>query len=236
MYNRPADDTLARWNDRLSSLSTAERLAWMVAQFGEGLVVVTAFGPSGIVILDELMAFAPCVPVITLDTGCLFTETYVLIAQVRARYPQMRLQIVRPALTPTEEADQFGPNLWQTNPDQCCLVRKVIPLMQALHGYRAWITGIRRDQSPTRAQAPFVQWDERYEMLKLAPLADISEARIWEIIHDRNLPYNALHDRGYPSIGCAPCTQPVAHGEDRRAGRWVGRDKTECGIHLPKRP
>ncbi len=229
----PTDTTLTLWNEELASLPLRGRLEWMLGKFGAGLVMVTSFAPSGLVILDELMDFAPCVEVITLDTGCLFPETLDLIERVRARYPQLRLRVVRPSLSLEEQARQMGPNLWQTDPDQCCLARKVAPLMGALQGYRAWITGIRRDQSQSRAQAPFVQWDARHEMLKLAPLADVGESALWERIRARDLPYNALHDRGYPSIGCAPCTRPVAPGEDPRAGRWSGRAKTECGIHLP---
>ena len=129
------------------------------------------------------------------------------------------------------QAIQEGPNLWETDPDRCCHIRKVEPLERALAPYDAWITGIRREQALTRADAKRVEWSERYGVWKIQPVVDWDAKRVQAYIHVNEIPYNPLHDAGYPSIGCIPCTRPVLAGEDERAGRWSGSDKLECGIH-----
>jgi phosphoadenosine phosphosulfate reductase len=131
-----------------------------------------------------------------------------------------------------EQAVAWGPELWRRNPNECCRLRKLEPLREALRGVDLWITAIRRDQTPERAHAAVLEPDGRYGVLKVNPLVRWTSDDVWRFLHDRNIPYNTLHDEGYPSIGCHPCTTPVAPGEDPRAGRWRGLDKRECGLHL----
>lgn len=143
----------------------------------------------------------------------------------------MRIIRVEPVVSLDEQAAAYGPALWSREPDRCCALRKVEPLRRFLQGYRAWITGLRRQQSPTRAGTRPVEWDQRFGLVKVNPLFRWSRDEVWRYIRDHDVPYNPLHDRGYPSIGCWPCTTPVAPGEDERAGRWRGFHKTECGLH-----
>ena len=220
-------------NSELESLSLNAFLRWSLAQFGEGIAHVTSFGPSGVVILDHLLRLKPQMRVITLDTQFLFAESYDLWDIVRRRYG-IRVEVVRPELSPQEQAAQYGPNLWEVEPDLCCHVRKVRPMAKALHGLSAWYTGMRRDQSATRANAPLVAWDTRYELFKLNPLANWTRQRVWTYIHDHDVPYNRLHDEGYTSIGCTHCTRPASNADDERSGRWAGIQKTECGLHWAK--
>src|SRR5690606_7399221 len=132
---------------------------------------------------------------------------------------------------PEEQAVQWGDALWQRDPDRCCALRKVEPLTRILSRYAAWITGIRRDQSPSRAHAGIVEWDSKFGLVKFNPLAKWSWDHVWEYIRKNDIPYNELHDRHYPSIGCTHCTVPVMPGEDLRSGRWKSSEKTECGLH-----
>jgi phosphoadenosine phosphosulfate reductase len=210
-------------------------LRWGAETFGDKLAVVTSFQPTGIVTLHMLSQFAPHTPVLTLDTGVLFPETYALIDELEERL-NLNLIRVRPALTVDEQAEQYGTALWERDPDKCCQIRKVAPLGPALEGYDAWITGLRRDQS-NRKWVPVISWDQRYQKIKLCPFANWTEDMMWLYIYSHELPYNKLHDQGYPSIGCntPTCTQPVTTGSDERSGRWVNhRTKTECGIHITK--
>jgi phosphoadenosine phosphosulfate reductase len=205
-------------------------LRWAAKTYGDRLAVVTSFQPTGIVILHMLQGIAPQTAVLTLDTGLLFPETYDLIDEIERRF-HLRLTRVRP-----EErvlADEPDIPLYTHDPDRCCHLRKVAPLNDALRGYGAWITGLRRDQSESRSRTPLVGWDARHELVKLSPLACWTEAQVWDYLRQHDLPFNTLHDRGFTSIGCWPCTQAVPEGaSDLRAGRWVGTGKTECGIHL----
>ena len=225
--NGPALDAI---NRELESLSLNGLLRWSLEQFGERIAHVTSFGPSGMVILDHVLRLRPELRVITLDTQFLFDETYDLWATVRRRYG-IRIEIVRPELSPEEQARQYGPNLWEHEADRCCNVRKVKPMAKALAGLSAWYTGVRRDQSGTRAATPLLAWDTRYELFKLSPLANWGKDEVWSYIHAHDLPYNSLHDSGYSSIGCTHCTRPAAGTDDERAGRWAGLQKTECGLH-----
>lgn len=219
-------------NEQFESAYPQEVLRWAAQNFGEKLAVVTSFQPTGIVILDMLMSVAPETTVLTLDTGLLFPETYTLMDTLERRFG-LRLVRIHPELSVHEQNQVYGSNLWDVSPDQCCHLRKVVPLGQALTDYDAWISGLRRDQSPNRRETPIISWDKRNQKIKLSPLATWTEAMVWSYIHSHELPYNALHDRHYPTIGCYPCTQPVANETgDLRAGRWVGHRKTECGIHL----
>lgn len=214
-------------------------LRWAVETFGEKLAIVTSFQPTGVVtlnMLDELRreGLRSRPTVLTLDTGLLFPETYALMDEVERRF-DLRLFRVKPTLTVEEQNAEYGAALWQKHPDACCKIRKVAPLDRVLAKYRGsgWVAGVRRDQ-PGRANTPLVSWDRKHEMVKFSPLAAWDERMIWTYIHAYELPYNTLHDQGYPSIGCntPTCTQPVKAGEDSRAGRWISHSKNECGIHL----
>jgi phosphoadenosine phosphosulfate reductase len=201
--------------------SPQDVLRWTVDTYGSKLAITTSFQPSGIVILHMLQPIAPHIDVLTIDTGLLFPETYRLMDEVEAKF-HLNLLRIRPKTEP----------IWQDDPDLCCHLRKVLPLGEALQGYDAWVVGLRRDQSSNRSQTPVVQRDKKYGKIKIAPLATWMEAMVWTYIHAHNLPYNPLHDQSYPSIGCFPCTQPVApDADDRRTGRWSNLAKNECGIH-----
>ena len=224
-------DEIAYLQDYFESASPQEVLRWAAEEHGHGLVVVTSFQPTGIVTAHMLHSIAPDTAVITLDTGLLFPETYALMDELEHRF-NLNLIRVKPALSIEEQAERYGNALWDHKPDQCCHLRKTLPLSQALRGYSAWVTGLRRDQSPSRANTPVISWDSRYGLVKLCPFANWTERMIWTYMDAHDLPYNELHDRGYPSIGCTHCTCAVKPGEGTRAGRWAGHDKTECGIHL----
>jgi phosphoadenosine phosphosulfate reductase len=169
------------------------------------------------------------VDVVELDTHLFFKETYETRERIVERYG---IRLVRPEiLTVAEQHKVEGPNLWERDPDRCCHIRKVEPLICALEPYEAWASGVRRDQSPSRAGTPKVEFSERYDVWKVHPLADWDEQRVWSYIVANDIPYNPLHDAGYRSIGCLPCTRPLRPDEEERAGRWAGSDKLECGIH-----
>jgi phosphoadenosine phosphosulfate reductase len=168
--------------------------------------------------------------VFTLDTGVLFPETYRLWEALEKKYG-ITIRAVRPAQTVEEQAASFGPALWEREPDDCCRLRKLAPLADALRDVDVWISAIRRDQTPERANAPIAERDRRYGLIKVSPLVRWTTKDVWRFLHANGVPYNPLHDAGYPSIGCQPCTTPVAAGEDPRAGRWRGHQKRECGLH-----
>ncbi len=200
-------------------------------RYGRRVAVVTSFGPTGIVTLHMLQTIAPQTPILTLDTCLLFPQTQQLIAEVEARL-RITVRRIKPALNLKQQAARYGEALWEHDPDLCCQLRKVQPLQRALQPFHAWFTGVRRDQSTARAQTPIVQWDAATRAQKVAPLANWTEEMIWTYIEAHDLPYNALHDAGYPSIGCWPCTRPVEDGAGySRDGRWTHSGKTECGIH-----
>jgi len=219
-------------NAELENAPPQDILRWGYETYGASMAVVTSFQITGIVTLHMLQEIAPDVPVLTLDTGLLFPETYQLIEEVEARFG-IQIQRITPEYDLDEQTQLYGGNLWERQPDMCCHIRKVLPLRKALGGYKAWVTGLRRDQSETRTSTSIITWDAKYLQTKIAPFATWTEEMLWMYIQAYDLPYNTLHDNGYPSIGCFPCTKAVAAGEDPRAGRWAGRAKTECGIHLP---
>jgi phosphoadenosine phosphosulfate reductase len=162
----------------------------------------------------------------------LFPETYALMDEVEQMF-NLNLVRVQPKISLAHQSQRFGDQLWERDSNLCCQMRKVAPLDDALRGYGAWVTGLRRDQ-PGRSHTPLIQWDKKHQMLKLSPLASWPESAVWAYIHGYELPYNPLHDQGYASIGCRPesCTLPTAPNGDSRSGRWVNTGKTECGIHL----
>jgi phosphoadenosine phosphosulfate reductase len=207
-------------------LEAEEILGVLLEAFPGRVSLACSFQKEETVLLDMLFALEPKARVFALDTHVLFPETYAVWREVERRYSTKVEVYAGPSLG--RQAAVHGDALWERNPNLCCAIRKVEPLGRALGDLDAWITGLRRDQSPTRADAPKVGWDEQHELWKANPLADWDDARCSSYIAERGLPVNALHARGYASIGCTHCTRP---GEGR-AGRWAGLEKTECGLHV----
>ena len=204
-------------------------LRWAWAEFGDRMCLTCSWQRQSSVLVHMVSELGLGVPVVELDTQLFFKETYETRDRLVERYG---VKLERPhVISVAEQAVREGPNLWETDPDRCCHIRKVEPLERALAPYSAWITGIRREQALTRANAQKVEWSARYGVWKIQPLVDWDAKRVQAYIHVNEIPYNPLHDAGYPSIGCIPCTRPVRVGEDERAGRWAGSDKLECGIH-----
>ncbi|EPZ48118.1 phosphoadenylyl-sulfate reductase [Alicyclobacillus acidoterrestris] len=190
-----------------------------------------SFGAEDMVLLDMLMKINPEANVFYLDTNVLFQETYDLRDRAIEKYGIPNLRQVLPKLTLAEQAEKHGDELWKRDPNACCAIRKVEPLTQVLTEYDGWITGIRREQAPTRANAKVFEWDAKFGLVKVNPLVRWTEGQVWRYIKQNDVPYNPLHDQNYPSIGCLHCTRPVNPGEDPRSGRWAGFNKTECGLH-----
>lgn len=212
--------------DGAERLGAEELLGTLLEAFGDRVALACSFQKEEAVLLDMIFALEPRARVFALDTHVLFPETYAVWREVERRYGTTVEVYQGPSLG--KQAAVHGDELWKSNPTLCCSLRKVEPLVRALSGLDAWITGVHRDQSLTRANAPKLGWDESHELWKANPLADWTDERIWAYVRERGLPYNQLHDRGYSSIGCTHCTLP---GEGR-AGRWAGSDKTECGLHV----
>jgi phosphoadenosine phosphosulfate reductase len=217
------------------SWSAEELLDWALHRFERRVAVASAFGPEGMVLIDIALRLRPDVHVFTLDTGLFFPETYELMDEVERRYG-IKIERLKPTLTVDEQAAAHGASLWLRTPDRCCAMRKIEPLRKKLSALEAWIAAIRRDQTPDRAHAQKVEWDAKFGLIKINPLCDWTSDMVWDYVRANDLPYNPLHDRGYPSIGCAPCTQPVQPGDDPRSGRWAGLAKTECGLHERPQP
>ena len=217
------------------SWSAEVALRWAFDRLGDEVALVSAFGPEGMALIDMAAHIQPSFRLVTIDTGFLFPETHKLMAEVEERYG-VRIEKAHPGLTPQEQAQAHGAELWKRDPDQCCGLRKVEPLRRKLGDLRAWITSIRRDQTRARAGARRLEWDAKFGLVKVNPLVDWTAEDVWEYIRKNDVPYNELHDRGYPSIGCTHCTRATAPGEDARAGRWPGFAKTECGLHLADPP
>ncbi|SDC32453.1 phosphoadenosine phosphosulfate reductase [Melghirimyces thermohalophilus] len=205
-------------------------LEWGSKRFGRALALACSFGYEDVALVHMMHQVDADAKIFYLDTDLLFEETYRTRDRLAEKYG-IRFIRVRPAYTLDEQAKLWGDQLWKRDPNSCCMVRKVEPLRRFLKGYDAWCTGIRREQSPTRAHTQVVEWDTQFQMVKLNPLAHWKEAQIWDYIHQHQIPYNPMHDNRYPSIGCIPCTRQVQPGEDSRAGRWSGTNKTECGLH-----
>jgi len=202
----------------------------IATEFPGRIAVSSSFGAEAAVMLDLVAQADPATPVIFLDTGKLFGETIRYRQTLTALLGLTDVRIVRPTEAEVRKRDPDG-ILWTQSPDACCTLRKVEPFALALDGFDAWITGIRRDQSSTRANAKLIEWDQKFQLVKVNPLAKWRWEDVWAYIRVHEVPYNALHDRDYPSIGCTHCTSPVMPGEDPRAGRWKNFTKTECGLH-----
>jgi phosphoadenosine phosphosulfate reductase len=228
-------------NERLNSQPTEEILAWAWQRFGARAALGTSFQGAGLVMMHLAKSSNLPFPVFTLDTGLLFPETVALKRRLEDFFG-FPIESLVPDLTVAEQADIHGPELWKSNPDLCCAVRKVLPLRDKLSELDCWITGLRRQQSDTRAEIGIVElyaFDEASgrDLVKLNPMANWNRDAVWKYLLDHKIPYNPLHDRGYRSIGCEPCTRKTASGENERAGRWLGFNKVECGIHtfMPKK-
>jgi phosphoadenosine phosphosulfate reductase len=217
-------------SDKLEGADPREIIAWAAEHYRPKLGMATAFGPEGCVIIHMLSKIDPKTYVFNLDTGYQFAETLTLRDRIAERYG-IEVELRRAAQTVAEyEAANGGP-VYKSNPDKCCADRKLSVLRQASTELNAWMSGIRRDQSSDRARASIVGWDRKFGLVKVSPLANWTKAQVWKLILDENIPYNPLHDQGFTSIGCWPCTRAVTMGEDERAGRWSGTGKTECGLH-----
>jgi phosphoadenosine phosphosulfate reductase len=224
-------DEVAELQAVAESWTPQQVLQWAFQTFGNQVAISSAFGAEGIVLIDIASKFSQDPRVFTVDTEFLFPETYNLMDRIEQRYGIV-IERLFPLLSPEEQQRTHGPALWTRDADQCCNLRKVEPLRRKLSELRAWITSIRRDQTANRASAGKVEWDFKFNLVKINPLADWTSAQVWSYIREHRLNYNQLHDRGYPSIGCTHCTRSVAPGEDPRSGRWPGLSKTECGLHL----
>lgn len=229
----PTDEMLAELAARsveLESATPQDILKWTADRYAPHFTMATAFGPEGMCLIHMLADVAPETPIFNLETGYQFDETLELRERVKERYG-IEVALHRPETTVEEYEKLHGGPLYETNPNQCCADRKLAVLRQSVVGMHAWASAIRRDQSPDRAQAPIVGWDSKFNMVKVSPLANWTKMDVWGMIEREKVPYNPLHDKGYASIGCWPCTRAILFGEDERAGRWSGTAKTECGLH-----
>ncbi|MBE1447485.1 phosphoadenylyl-sulfate reductase [Paenibacillus sp. OAS669] len=215
--------------EQFENQSPEALIAWAVEKF-PNITLACSFGAEDVVLVDMLQKVSPKTDIFYLDTNVHFKETYETRDKLQQHYGVEFVQVL-PKLTLADQSAQFGDELWKSNPTQCCNIRKVDPLSDILKNYDAWITGIRRDQAPTRANAKKVEYDTKFGLVKFNPLASWTSEDVWNYIRSHNIIYNPLHDRNYPSIGCEHCTRQVAAGEDPRAGRWSGFEKTECGLH-----
>jgi phosphoadenosine phosphosulfate reductase len=225
-----AAESLTEIGATLETAAPQEILRWAVQEYHPRLTMATAFGPEGCVLIAMLAEIEPAVRIFNLETGYQFAETLELRERILDRYG-IAVEYVRAAESVPEMEARFGGPIYGSNPDECCRIRKVVPLKQAVEGYEAWISAIRRDQTPQRAKAGIVEWDSKFNLVKVNPLANWTKRDVWQYILDNDVPYNPLHDKGFPSIGCWPCTHAVKPGEDDRAGRWSGFAKLECGLH-----
>lgn len=221
---------LAADSERLETATPQAILQYAVERFAPRFTMATAFGPEGMTLIHMLAEIAPQTPIFNLDTGYQFPETLELRERVKRRYG-IEIEMKQPDTTVEEyEAINGGP-VYKTDPNRCCFDRKLRVLRTAARGMYAWASAIRRDQSDDRKRAAIVGWDHKFHLVKISPLANWTKKEVWNLIAQHDIPYNPLHDRGYPSVGCWPCTRSVQIGEDERAGRWSGFAKTECGLH-----
>jgi phosphoadenosine phosphosulfate reductase len=223
-------EDIAKIQHTAEKWTPTEVLAWAFENFGQRIAISSAFGAEGMAVIDMASRVRSDFRLFTIDTEFLFPETYNLMDQVEERYG-IKIEKVYPLLSPEEQERAQGARLWSHNPDLCCNLRKVEPLRRKLAELSAWITSIRRDQTTFRTGAHKIEWDSKFGLAKINPIADWSSQQVWQYIREHKVPYNPLHDRSYPSIGCTHCTRAIRPGEDSRAGRWSGFEKKECGLH-----
>ncbi|MBV9392248.1 MAG: phosphoadenylyl-sulfate reductase [Verrucomicrobia bacterium] len=215
--------------------SPTEILRWAYEEFGTNAAIGTSFQGAGLVAIHHAVQNGIPLPVFTIDTDLLFDETLELKTRVETFFG-LQIEAISPEISLQQQEAEFGPQLWKRNPDLCCIQRKVWPLQKKLRSLNAWVTGVRRGESEHRSNVQVIELYEfdrllEQRIIKVNPMTHWSREAIWNYIRKHGIPYNPLTDRGYRSIGCRPCTRPVTSGEDDRAGRWIGFDKTECGIH-----
>lgn len=223
-------------NKELGGKSAEEIIRWAGETFGPDIKAASSFGAEDVVVLDLIAKTAPQIRIFTLDTGRLHDETYKVMESARTKY-ELSMQTMFPNREAVEllvaEKGYYSFLDSVENRKECCAIRKVEPLKRALSDAKAWMTGLRRDQSVTRTDTPAIEWDEGNGMLKVNPIIEWTNDDVWSYIKENNVPYNELHDKGFPSIGCAPCTRAIKEGEDIRAGRWWWENPEfkECGLH-----
>ena len=223
----------------LEAATPQEILKWATQTYGPKLTMATAFGAEGCALLDMLAKLRDETgifpDVFNLDTQYQFGQTLSLKKQIERKY-NINIRVVTPddgiIAAEAKSKAETGDPLYKTDPNACCYWRKVVPLEGAVAGFDAWISAIRRDQTPERAATAIVGADKKFDLIKINPLANWSKEQVWNYIRENDVPTNIMHTQGYPSIGCWPCTKPVADGEDDRAGRWSGTEKKECGLHV----
>jgi phosphoadenosine phosphosulfate reductase len=222
-------------NAALANATPPDIVRWAMERFGHWRVTITtSFGMEGCALVDMVARTGRATRITYLDTHFLFPETIALRDRMIRRYPRLRFVNEGTPLTPQAQEATHGPRLWERDPDSCCRIRKVEPMQRVLDESDVWITGIRRDQSDARSHVRAVEWDWRFDVLKISPMARWTRADVWSYIRAHDVPYNELHERGYPSIGCTHCTAAVpgsTPADYSRTGRWPGRGKTECGLH-----
>ncbi len=215
--------------------STQTVIQWSLDRFADQrMVLSTGFGMEGCALIEMYAAHKKPLDIIYLDTGFFFRETYELIERLKARHPHLNFINRGTTLTPEKQAALFGDELWKRDPDLCCQLRKVDPMREALKEVDVWVTALRREQSANRAGVELVEWNWKYQVVRISPLAEWSRQEVWDFVKSQQVPYNELHDKDYPSIGCTHCTRPVvgsAGNHYSRKGRWAGSAKTECGLH-----
>ena len=230
-----SSDELNRLTAQLEGERPEVILEWAATTLSPRVTFGTGFGLEGCALIDMIGRHSLAIDIFTLDTGLFFRETYQLWSNLEKRYG-LEIRGVRSELSVADQSVQYGENLWERQSNQCCEIRKVIPLQEELTNFSGWVSAIRREQSATRLHAPVLSYDERFDLVKVNPLVTWTKEQIWSYVREHDVPFNPLHLQGYPSIGCLPCTSPVKEGEDDRAGRWRGSNKTECGIHAaPKK-
>ena len=231
--------TYHTWQDSLIDFEVDETykgalnvLHWTYDHYGDDVIYACSFGIEGIVLIDLISKVKPDANIVFLDTDVHFKETYETIEKVKEKYPQLNIELKRPSISLEEQAKLYGDELWKTNPNKCCEIRKIIPLHETLTGAKAWISGLRREQSETRRHVEFINKDNKFQSIKICPLIHWTWKDVWRYVSKHQLTYNPLHDQGYPSIGCAHCTKPAYTMDDLRSGGWAGLNKTECGLHV----
>lgn len=230
-----SESELRALNQRFSEAPTGDVLTWAWERFGSRAAIGTSFQGAGLVMIHLSRRLGITFPVFTLDTGLLFSETLELKRRLEDFFG-IEIEGLHPDLTVEQQEEAQGPALWKRDPDLCCTIRKVLPLRNKLSELDCWITGLRRQQSESRDGIGVIElyvFDEasNRDIAKLNPMANWTRDAVWEYIREHKIPYNPLHDQGYRSIGCKPCTARSAEGAGERAGRWIGFNKVECGIH-----